>query len=221
MKELTILISLGKKGALERSITLTTTDLSRELKISQQTVSRVLIRLTNKGLITREKGIKGYVVSITPKGREFLQDLNLVLNEIFRKPKEIIIKGKVVDGLKDGKYYLSLNEYKQAIKKNLGFHPYPGTLNIRLTSESDRELKEILVRMNGINIEGFKKGDRIFGSIKCFNCNINGIKGSIIIPERSHYGSDILEIISPIELRKKMNLKNGDLISARVEHENL
>jgi len=221
MRELRILISLGEKGALERSISLKTTRLSKELKIPQQTVSRVLRKLTEKKLITRERGIKGYIVRITPNGKKFLQDLSIDLNEILQGTKQIIIKGRVIDGLKDGKYYMSLNEYRKAIKKKLGFDPYPGTLNIRLMNNRDREKKTILMRMDGINIESFRKGGRVFGSLKCFDCKIDGIKASILIPERSHYGSDILEIISPFELRKKMNLKNGNIISVRVEHENL
>jgi riboflavin kinase len=70
--------------------------------------------------------------------------------------------------------------------------------------------------MNGIEIEGFKKNDRIFGSIKCFKCKVNDVDASIIIPERSHYGSNILEIISRFELRKKLNLKNGDEVVVEV-----
>ena len=220
MKELKILLALGKKGALERNITITTSSLGKELKFPQQTISRILIKLTKRGLITRVKGIRGYLVSITPKGKSFLKDIGLSLDEIFRRTKEIIIKGKVIDGLKDGKYYLSLDEYKKDIKKKLDFDPYPGTLNIRL-SDSDREMKEVLMGMNGINIGGFKKGGRVFGSIKCFNCTIDGIKAGIIIPERSHYGSDVLEIISPFQLRKKMKLKNSNVISVRVKNKNL
>jgi len=212
MKELKILLVLGKEGALERNITITTANLGKELKIPQQTISRFLIKLTKKGLITRAKGIKGYVVGITPKGKELLKDLDITLDEIL-KPKEVVIKGIVTDGLKDGKYYLGLNEYRRKIKNQLNFIPFPGTLNITLNEE---ELKEKLQRMNGIEIEGFKKNDRIFGSIKCFKCKVNDVDASIIIPERSHYGSNILEIISRFELRKKLNLKNGDEVVVEV-----
>jgi riboflavin kinase len=212
MKELKILLVLGKEGALERNITITTANLGKELKIPQQTISRFLIKLTKKGLITRAKGIKGYVVGITPKGKELLKDLDITLDEIL-KPKEVVIKGIVTDGLKDGKYYLGLNEYRRKIKNQLNFIPFPGTLNITLNEE---ELKEKLQRMNGIEIEGFKKNDRIFGSIKCFKCKVNDVDASIIIPKRSHYGSNILEIISRFELRKKLNLKNGDEVVVEV-----
>ena len=215
MKELKILLVLGKKGALEKKISISTSNLGKELNLPQQTVSRIMINLLKNGLITRVKGIKGYLVSITPKGKKLLRDLDMALDEVF-KPKVIKIRGTVIEGLKDGRYYLGLNEYKQKIKKKLGFVPYPGTLNVRLNPESIGK-KERLQRKLGIEIEGFKKDDRIFGPIKCFECRINRLKGSVIIPERSHYGSDILEIISPFELRKKLNLKNGDGVVINVE----
>lgn len=208
MKELKILLILAGRGALDRNITVKTADLGKTLDIPQQTASRLLIKLTKEGLITRVKGIRGYIIKITPEGKKLLQNLNFDLNSIFKKRKEIVIKGKVVDGLKDGRYYLSLNEYVKNIEKKLGFKPYPGTLNIRLTDTEDIETKERLQRMNGIEIEGFKKKGRVFGSIKCFRCKVDGIGASIIIPERSHYGSEILELISPVELRRKMKLKN-------------
>lgn len=213
MKELKILISLSKKGALRKKITITTTEIGKELKIPQQTVSRILTKLTKNELITREKGIRGYIVTITQKGKKLLNDFNVDFNEIFKKEKEFKIKGKVVDGLKDGKYYLGLKEYRKKIKNQLDFIPFPGTLNIILDEE---ELKEKLQRMNGIKIEGFKKDDRIFGPIECFRCKVNDVDASIIIPERSHYGSNIIEIISQFELRKKLDLKNGDEIVVEV-----
>ncbi|MDI6826742.1 MAG: DUF120 domain-containing protein [Candidatus Aenigmarchaeota archaeon] len=214
MRELKILFSLGKRGALEKEVAVTTTELANELKIPQQTVSRILIKLIKKGWITSRKGIRGYIISITPKGKELLHNLDVILDEIFRRTKKIIIRGKVVDGLKDGRYYLSQKEYRESIREKLGFEPYPGTLNIKL---NDQNTKERLEKMNGIRIEGFKRNDRIFGSIKCFRCKVNGRDASVIIPERSHYGSDILEIISSFELRKKLKLKNGDEVVVSVE----
>jgi len=213
MKELRVLLVLAEMGALEKNIAINTSDLGNKLKIPQQTVSRILLDLIDNGLIRKVKGIRGYIVKITPEGKKLLENLKSDLDRIFKKTQEIIITGKVIDGLKDGKYYMSLSEYRKQFEKKLKFKPYPGTLNIMLDEE---ESKEKLKRIDDLEIEGFKKDERIFGSIKCFKCKINGIEGSIIIPERSHYGSEILEIISPFELRKKLNLKNNDDVVVKV-----
>jgi len=213
MKELRVLLVLAEMGALEKNIVIKTSDLGNKLKIPQQTVSRILLDLIDNGLIRKVKGIRGYIVKITPEGKKLLENLKSDLDRIFKKTQEIIITGKVIDGFKDGKYYMSLSEYRKQFEKKLKFKPYPGTLNIMLDEE---ESKEKLKRIDELEIEGFKKDERIFGSIKCFKCKINGIEGSIIIPERSHYGSEILEIISPFELRKKLNLKNNDDVVVKV-----
>jgi len=216
MKLLKVLISLGKKGALSKTVMITTVDLGKELNIPQQTMSRLLIKLADSELITREKGIKGYMVRITEKGREFLKNLKDNLEEILEK-KEMILKmeGKVTNGLKDGKYYLSFNEYRKEIESKLGYKPFLGTLNIKLDSDSTA-VKERLQNVKGVEIQGFKKDGKIFGSAKFFKCKINKVNAHIIIPSRSHYGSDILEIIAPFSLRRKLKIKNGDEIVVEV-----
>ena len=215
MKELRVLFVLAEMGALENNIAIKTSDLGNKLKIPQQTVSRILLGLIKNGSIRKVKGIRGYVVRITPEGKKQLENLKSDLDVIFKKTQEISISGKVLDGLSDGKYYMSLSEYREQFEKKLGFKPYSGTLNIRLDME-DRNIKERIKKMDGILIEGFVKNNRVYGSLKCFKCMINGIEGSIIIPERSHYGSEILELISPFKLRKKLNLKNGSKIDVEV-----
>lgn len=216
MKKLKTLLILGESGALLKKVPITTAALGKRLGVSQQTASRLLIGLLDDGLITREKGINGYLVSITLKGKELLLDIGLSIKRAVRKSQEFTIRGRVVDGLQDGNYYLGLGEYKRAIKRHVGFAPYPGTLNIRLNRAEDREAKHELQKAGGIVIPGFRRGKKIFGSVKCFWCEVNRAAGAVIIPERSHYGADILEVISPDMLRDKLNLKTGGMVTVKV-----
>lgn len=142
----------------------------------------------------------------------------MTLYEIF-EPKEIIVKGRVISGFGKGKYYIGLDEYKKRIKDKLGFEPYSGTLNIKLNSEN-KDLKKILKEMSGMEIDGFEKEGKPFGSIKCFNCEINNIRASIIIPEKSQYDWSVLEIISAYELRKELDLKNESEVIITYERKN-
>ena len=215
MKELKVLLVLAEMGCLEKDIAIKTSDLGKKLKMPQQTVSRILLNLIKNGLVKKIKGIRGYVVRITPKGKKLLENLKSDLDNVFKRTGEIGITGKLVDGLRDGKYYMSLIEYRKQFEKKLGFKPYPGTLNIRLNAE-DETVKDQIKRIDGIPIQGFVKKDRVYGSLKCVRCRINQIEGSIIIPERSHYGSEIIELISPFELRKKLKLINGDEVFVEV-----
>jgi len=215
MKELKVLLVLAEMGCLEKDIAIKTSDLGKKLKMPQQTVSRILLNLIKNDLVKKIKGIRSYVVRITPKGKKLLENLKSDLDNVFKRTGEIGITGKLVDGLRDGKYYMSLIEYRKQFEKKLGFKPYPGTLNIRLNAE-DETVKDQIKRIDGIPIQGFVKKDRVYGSLKCVRCRINQIEGSIIIPERSHYGSEIIELISPFELRKKLKLINGDEVFVEV-----
>jgi riboflavin kinase len=73
----------------------------------------------------------------------------------------------------------------------------------------------------GIEVASFESENRTFGGAKCFPCKIlddraEGIKSAVIIPDRTHYPEDILEIISPVYLRSELNLKDGDELRTRV-----
>lgn len=217
MKELKLLLALAKRGALSRGVAVTSTGLGKELGIPQQSVSRLLIRLQERKLVSREKGIRGYVIRITRSGEDLLRNLGNDLREALSRDNEFAVKGRVVDGLRDGRYYMSLPEYKREIMKKLEFNPYPGTLNARLESPEDREVKERLQSMEGIMINGFRKGGRVFGSAKCFRARLNGMEGAVIIPARSHYGPETLEFISQHNLRSKLKLKNGSEVTIRGE----
>jgi len=122
--------------------------------------------------------------------------------------------------LGEGEYYTTLEGYKRQFEAKLGFTPFPGTLNLRLNSQGIAA-REILDVRKGIEIEGFESEKRTFGGGKCFPCKIicdraAGIKSAVIIPDRTHYPEDVLEIISPVYLRCELQLRDGDEISARV-----
>ncbi|MCD6496429.1 MAG: CTP-dependent riboflavin kinase [Candidatus Aenigmarchaeota archaeon] len=216
MEILRILTYLAKKGALCRPIAITTSNLGNELGIAQQSISRWLMNTEQRGFMERKKGIRGYLVQITPKGRKYMEDIRKQLDEALYEARKIIIKGHVFDGMGEGRYYMSLHGYRDAIKKQLGFDPYHGTLNIKLKTLDECKYKEKLYGMKGIIIPGFSGNERSFGSLKCFRCEISGHDAAVILPERSHYGSDILEVISGIHLRKALGLKTGDYLKVEV-----
>ncbi|MBN2330516.1 MAG: CTP-dependent riboflavin kinase [Candidatus Aenigmarchaeota archaeon] len=216
METLSLLIYLGKKGATKRFITVTTPKMGGDLGISQQSVSRWLISLERDGMIARKEGIRGYLIQITRKGMDYLYEVRSDLNEIILSSKKIEMRGQVTSGMLDAKYYMGLRGYRDNIKSKLGFKPFLGTLNVRLLSVDDTQRKEMLCGMDGIDIPGFRQGNRIFGGIKCFPCDISGTSGAVIIPERSHYGFDTIEVISPHNLRKRLKLHDGDGVNVRV-----
>ncbi|MBI4399622.1 CTP-dependent riboflavin kinase [Candidatus Micrarchaeota archaeon] len=203
-----LLLLLKKRGDVETVIT-TTNELAEALEMSQQSISRWLIELEQEGFIKRTVG----GLMLTDRGILLLKKIYSVLKESLGKEKEILFTGFVTSGVKDGRYYLSLPAYKKKFKETFGFIPYPGTLNVKVDQP---EKKLLFMDRKGIRIEGFNEGGRFFGGLKAFNGIMNNLKIMLLIPDRSHYGPEVIELISDKFLRKKFKLKDGDKIKVKI-----
>lgn len=126
----------------------------------------------------------------------------------------IEITGIVVSGLSEGQKYLSMNEYREQIKTKLGYIPFNGTLNVKVSSEDKHKIR-YLQEKKGIVIDGFVKNGRVYGKCKCFNSTVNNIKCAVIIPEKSKHNTDTIELISAYCLREKLNIK--DISKIKIE----
>ncbi len=204
LKELALLGAIGNK------IEISSHELSKQLDTSQQTASRYLLELDNEDMITRELGIKKQLIQITENGQNELQNEYYKYKQIFDLENKVYFEGKIVSGLGEGKYYTEQKGYANQFKEKLGFMPHPGTLNVEIEYVQKNKLR-ILRNCGGLLIEGFTTKNRTFGNVICFESNINGVKGAIVLPKRSHY-SNILEFISPFKLREKLKLKDGDQV---------
>jgi len=222
--KLDLLILLASKGAVCEEIPVSTSALSAELGgtaqgASQQTVSRWLLELENDGFVER----KARLVRIAPKGRQKISQIAAIAKDsVSAKGAKLSattreIKGNVVSGFREGKYYIALPEYKNQLMKLLGFSPFAGTLNVKLSRQSDVEAIRKLKTSEGLQTNEFTRDGRSFGRSKCFRIVVNGkVPGALIFPARSHYGDDVIEVIAPIGLREKLRLKDGMEVSIRI-----
>lgn len=219
LETLKILLTLAKLGALNKHVTLSTRNLARILGFSQQSSSRKLKKLAEEGYISRSVSPRGEEVRITRKGLSLITKYHEELSNLLKTVSlgTVMLKGIVIRGLGEGRYYLLLNGYVNQIKKKLGFKPYPGTLNLKLKTMDDIVKKAELLKTPGTIIEGFSNGLRTYGRVKAFKAKINNVKNvAVILPERTSHGLDVLEIIAPFNIRKKLNLKDGDEITVTV-----
>jgi len=132
-------------------------------------------------------------------------------------PPSVTLEGVLFTGLGEGAYYVTRDKYRKQFMEKLGFDPYPGTLNLKLTSEYDTKARSELETYPGIEIEGFKDESRTFGNVKCYPVVINNkMKGAVIFALRSHYNSSVLEIIAPTYLRSQLKLKDGHKVKVEV-----
>ena len=211
---LDVLIEVSK-----RKSRITTLDLARKLRSSQQTMSRKIRELESLGLIERATAPKGQFISITEDGMKVLRKKYLELREVveYSRPETVSFGGALVSGSGEGKYYIGQDEYFLQFHEKLGFRPFLGTLNVRLKSVRDLKAKDEMERMKPIMIQGFRRDSRSFGDIRSYPCIINRkTRGAIIIPERTHHPSDIVEIIAPHDLRKTLSLKENDFVHVEI-----
>ncbi|NLV27279.1 MAG: DUF120 domain-containing protein [Methanomicrobiales archaeon] len=203
-------------GGLNAPVFLKTLSLGSELGFSPQTASRRLRSLEQQELITRVLGTDGQQVTITSNGEDALKQEYCDYYRLFgRQEKKLTLAGTVQSGLGEGAYYMSLVPYANQFQDLLGFTPFPGTLNIKLTPGSIIQRK----RLSGgkwLTVQGFESEGRTFGEVRCLPCFIRDIPCGIIIPGRTHYPEELLEIVSPEGLRKKFSLEDGDEIAIEV-----
>lgn len=213
-----ILYGLAEMGACHRTIKLSTIRLAEDSGLSQQSASRILMKMERMGLIERTSTREGSFIRISKKGEDLLRKVHLGLSAIFEgRPRSIIVEGRVFSGLGEGAYYVSREPYRRQFIEKLGFDPYPGTLNLKISSGQDSKLRADLDVYPGIEIRGFKNKDRTYGPVKCFHAVINGSeKGAVVFALRSHYSKDVLEIIAPKYLRGHLGLRDGDKVSVEI-----
>lgn len=115
-------------------------------------------------------------------------------------------------GLGEGAYYVSQTGFLRKFQERLDFKPFIGTLNVRLKGQQLKN-RSLMESLDCIEIEGFRNWTRSFGPVKCYPATVNEeVQACVIRPLRTHYEEDVIEILAPINLRRKLNLKDGDKV---------
>jgi riboflavin kinase len=212
---------LALMGAVNKTIKISSSEFQKHTEASSKTAARKLKQLEEEGLIERKIVIGGQLIKMTEKGIEVLKNEYIDYNRIFSPEPEILeLEGKVLKGLGEGQYYVNIPGYRKQFEEKLHFVPFPGTLNIQL-SESSSALRNLLREMPAARVEGFNDGERTFGGGKCYLVVIGGIEAAIVSPERTHYPSDLIEIIAPVKLRDALELNDGDRVVVQVKKQGM
>ena len=210
--ELDALKRLALLGASQVQISLSSSMLAEALGTSAQTAARRLSSLEDDGYIDRTVTSSGQKVKITDEGILRLKREYMDYQKIFSGGEHISkIKGKVASGLGEGQYYIALEGYSSQFQRKLGFEPYPGTLNLKLPEPFAHGAS------SPVDIEGFKDQSRTYGGCKCFPGKIGAIPCAIVRPDRTSYPPRLVEIIAPSNLRKSLELKDGDEVEVVLE----
>ena len=125
--------------------------------------------------------------------------------------EKIKLSGKVFSGGGEGKNFLNLPWVKRQIQEKLGFTPYLGTLNVKLSKENLKR-KKLLEKTHSIKVcpaDGYSSGILIKASIDTLEC-------AIVVPGVADYPKALLEIIAPVNLRKTLQLEDGSEVTVTV-----
>jgi|Deesub1362A_J573_1020465.scaffolds.fasta_scaffold00136_80 CTP-dependent riboflavin kinase len=132
----------------------------------------------------------------------------------------MLLRGQVVKGIGEGRYFMSFDWVKEQIKEHYGFYPFPGTLNVKLEKESSKKFKWMREKYNAEKLivpphEGFCTAVTIPVTIE------DAIKGCIcLIPqEYTVHEEDVIEIVAPVKIIDELGLNFGDMVRVYI-HEN-
>ena len=220
LQHIMTLIELLSRGAHHNFVEITTTEIGQDTGRSQQAASKHLLDLEISGYIERLKKGQKFAVKVTDKGYSEIQNLFLSLRTALElAPATIDFEGKVVSGMGEGAYSMSLGGYREQFKEKLGYEPFLGTLNVRLTDQIYMNARLELGKHRSILINGFSDGTRTYGWVKCYRASINDgaiESAAVLVLERTHYDDSMLEVIAPISIKNTADVKDGDKIKVQV-----
>ena len=132
--------------------------------------------------------------------------------------RDRIIKGRVFSGLGQGAFFTQLDWVEQQCLEKLGFVPFAGTLNIRV-SEGYLDLAQQLRTEAEIDVVPPSPD---FCPAKVIPISIGNIKAAIIVPHAEEFtdevhSADIIEVIAPVEIKKALDIKDGDEVAITLE----
>ena len=137
--------------------------------------------------------------------------------------QKVVLGGTVEEGEGEARGFITLSGYMDQFKEELGYEPYPGTLNIGLEAESVEDRKQIQ-RWEPITIDGWESDGRSFGPVFCLPATVQTEKQSenyeqthIIYPERTDHDLSTVELLAPVRLRERLSLSTGGQVVIKAQ----
>ncbi|MCQ2086299.1 MAG: DUF120 domain-containing protein [archaeon] len=214
-KHISALKKIALLGGVDDYAVMSSGELGSELRISQQSASKRILKLLDSRLIIRDLGARKQRIKLTDKGIEAIKKEYTEYQKIFESEGYITLRGVVTSGMGEGKYYVCQKDYMDQFKKILGYIPYEGTFNVAIDKDELGKL-DLIRNTEGMVIKGFSSTSRSFGDVALYKAKIHNVDCAVIVPKRSHY-KEILEIVCQFHIRRTFGLSEGDSVDLRVE----
>lgn len=120
------------------------------------------------------------------------------------------ISGVILSGAGKGAFFTQVDWVVRQCEENLGYPPFPGTLNVRINNEDLAGLDRFL------DISDFElvPDDPNFCSARVKKILLNGIPSAVVIPgeEVRIHEDRVLEVLSSCSLKQTLGLKDGNMV---------
>lgn len=123
----------------------------------------------------------------------------------------IEISGFIQSGIGRGSFFTSVEWVVRQCESQLGYVPYPGTLNVRIRNRDLHKLEKFFQETDMELIPD----DPAFCSAPVKKVTVNGIPAAVVLPAevvRVHE-NHVIEIISSCSFKASLGLKDGDQVT--------
>ena len=118
------------------------------------------------------------------------------------------LKGVIQRGVGKGAFFTRLDWVVDQFEKVMGFKPFPGTLNVRISEEDVSELESFFSQKDGELVPDNTE----FCSAWLKKVWVNGMPGAVVFPSddvRVHEKA-IIEVMAGCHLKERLRLTDGD-----------
>ena len=126
------------------------------------------------------------------------------------------LKGRVTTGFGEGAKYVSIPLYNILLTELLDQQPYPGTLNVEVEKPYTKLIEECpALQIKSLIMDGVERGGFYywFGNLIYKDRKLEVL---VIRPFLTKHKENTLEIVSGINLRDELKLKDGHIISVKL-----
>ena len=125
-----------------------------------------------------------------------------------------VIEGRLVRGLGQAADFTQLDWVRRQLLESAGIDPHPGTVNLTLADDGNRERWLSWRSMPGHAME---PGDAGFCRARCYPVRIEGrVPAAVVLPEVAGYPEDKLEFVAALPLRQHLSLGEDALLKVEL-----
>jgi CTP-dependent riboflavin kinase len=128
------------------------------------------------------------------------------------------LDGIIFSDLGEAAGFMAVDWVQQALRRKLGFAPFPATLNLRPRTDVDagawQTIQKDLKRIELIPAESGFCAARLF-LVDISRPGLDGpaVRGAVLLPEVANYPGDKIEVVAAMRLKDRFGVGDGDQLT--------